>query len=255
MSTPARPFHLHGRSQLDALGACVQRVLPELARDWWSEENRIQLVGVTGWTDELRSSSLRCVVREGVDGWIAFVGAEYAWLKLAESWLHCEVPTDGPLIQALQREFCLAVYRRLAGRDAPAVVLEDGDWSRVPADALQPGAGTVVVELDVDGVPLTLVASIALWPELAAWREPRPAQPTHQVVSALGEIPVSVDVRLPCIRIPMTDMATLGVGDFLDLGYDLSGRVRVVGANVDVDLVAVLGQHDSHKAIRIETLQ
>jgi flagellar motor switch protein FliM len=75
------------------------------------------------------------------------------------------------------------------------------------------------------------------------------------VVSALGEIPVSVDVRLPCIRISMTDMATLGVGDFLDLGYDLSGRVRVVGANVDVDLVAVLGQHDSHKAIRIETLQ
>src|SRR5688500_9119739 len=103
MSTPARPFHLHGRSQLDALGACVQRVLPELARDWWSEENRIQLVGVTGWTDELRSSSLRCVVREGVDGWIAFVGAEHAWLKLAESWLHCEVPSDGPLIQALQR--------------------------------------------------------------------------------------------------------------------------------------------------------
>lgn len=253
MNAATRPFHLHGRQRLAALGAQVQQALLPLARDWWCDESRIQLAGVTSWDEELRASPLPCVVRESAEGWLAFLGAEHAWLKLAESWLNCGVASAGPLIQTLQREFCLAVYRSLTARDAAAVVLEEATWSQVPSHALQQGGGAVVVELDVDGVPLTLIAPLTLWPPLADWPQVRSAQPQQQVISVLRDTLVDVDVRLPCVRMPMTDMATLAVGDFLDLGYDLSGQVRVVGAAADLTLPAVLGQAGSRKAVQIET--
>jgi hypothetical protein len=253
MTCEARPYLLPAPGRLDALSACVQQMLPELSRDWWREADRVQLVGVSALDDELRASPLRLLVRESSQAWLALLGTHEAWRKLAEGWLDCEVPAAGPLVETLQREFCLALYRRLGAREAAvAVVLETADWSQVPASALRAGAGTIVLELDVEGIPLTLVAPIALWPEFAGWPQGERERPTHEVVDALGDAQVRVDVRLPAVRVAMTDVASLAAGDFLDLQQDLTGLVRVVGSNVDVDLAADLGRQGAHKAIRIE---
>lgn len=252
MSAEARPLYLLGQQRLARAGACIQQSLPELAARWWGEDNRVQLVAVSMWDEALRSSSVRCVVRDEADGWLALLGTQQAWLKLAESWLGCDVPADSPLVETLHREFCLALHARLSSCDGAAVALDEPGWFAIPGNALTPGGGALVVELDVDGIPLTLLAPIAFWPEIAAWPPVRTSQSMQQVASALGDTPLRVDVRLPGVRVAMTDMASLAVGDFLNLEHDLSGRVRVTSEHVDIDLPALLGQHGGCKAIRIE---
>lgn len=253
MTTQARPLHLLGRRQLDALGARIQQALPPLARNWWRQENRIQLVGVSTWTEELRSSSLRYVLRDGEGRWLALLGTEQAWLKLAESWLGCEVPVEGPLIRTLRHEFCLALYRQMVGPEATAVVLEPAGWSEIPPSSLKVGGGALVIELDVDGIPLTVLAPVGLWPEFASWPVSRPAPVLQQAAAALADTSLAIEVRLHSVRVPMTDMGSLAAGDFLNLGHDLSGRVRVMNEGSQIDLSAVLGQHDGHRAVRIES--
>jgi hypothetical protein len=253
VSPQARPLYLLGSRRLDELGTRIQQVLPALARDWWRQESCIQLVAVSVFNETLRSSSLRYVLRGGSAGeWLAFLGTEQAWLKLAESWLGCEVVADTPLVGALRREFCLSFFRQLLEPAASAVmVLEQASWSDIPACALQLGGGAVVIELDVEGIPVIVLAPITLWPDLAAW--PASASPisVQPVAAGLADTALQVEVRLPSVRVSMADIGTLAVGDFLDLGHDLSGRVRVMSAAAPFELAAVLGQHEQHKAISI----
>jgi hypothetical protein len=251
VSLVARPFHLPGRQQLDAIGARVQQTLPELARDWWGENGRVQLVAVEPWSDELRSSAVRAVVREDTDRWLCFIGPEQAWLKLAEGWLGCEVHAPGPLVDLLLRELCLAIYRQVAASSGAAAVLEDGGWSLVSPASLAAHVGTVVIELDIDGVPLTLVGPSSLWSEADAWPAMREGARTQPVSEALADTRVRIDVRLPEVRVPMADVTELAVGDFLDLEHDVSGRVRVIAQGVALELTGQLGQADGCRAAKI----
>lgn len=253
MSHEARPFHLLGRSRLGQVALRVQQCLPALSRDWWQQENRIQLISVSMWNEEFRASALRYVLRGAEGRWLALLGAEAAWLKLAESWLGCEVAVEGPLVSALRRGFCHALYRQLVGRDESAVVLDRPAWSDVPAGALATGGGTLVIELDVEAVPITVLSPVVLWADLASWSSPASVPGLQQVASALAANVVQVEVRLPGVRVPVTDMGSLTVGDFLDLEYDLSGRVHLVGVGAQINVSAMLGQCAGSKAVKIDS--
>lgn len=248
----ARPFHLLGERQLEEVGACIQQALPDLSSHWW-RDRALQLIGVTRWREELRDGPVRFLVRGEAGRWLGVLGTESAWLKLGEGWLGCHVPSSGPLVATLQREFCRALYAAVAGADGSAAVLEHVSWSDIPDEALRTGGGALVIEFDVEGVPLAVLAPIALWPKSAEWNAPARGQKLQQVAASLQESKVDLDVRLPVSRIPMTEMGTLAIGDFLDLQQDLSGRVRLSSERADIELTGVLGRQDEHKAIRIES--
>lgn len=251
MNAEARPLFVLGQRQLDQIGASMQHALAELSRSWW-RDRALQLVGVSMWSETWRSASLKYLLRAEQGRWLGFLGADKAWLKLAEGWLGCDVPVGGPLVDTLEREFCLACFRSVVGADVVAVVLDHSTWSDIPASALRTGGGALVIELDVEGVPLTLLAPIDLWPPFATWQTPRSTSPLHEASKSLRESVVELEVRLAAARIPMTEIGTLAVGDFLNLEHDLSGRVRVLSAQASVELTAVLGQQGGCKAVRIE---
>jgi hypothetical protein len=249
-----RPFQLLGRDRLAAITERVNRVLPDLARDWWAGASPIQLVAVSAWSDvggQHRGSPVRCLLRES-DVWLAFLGPEHAWLEVIEGWLGCELHAMSPLAQRLQREFCLALFAKLTGREAAPTLLAEEDLPQLPPQATRAGAGTVVIELDIGAVPLTLVAPVEIWPELAAPAVRATQRSLTEAFAALADTRLSLDVRLPGVPLSMAEAATLNVGDFLDLRHDLSGRVQVLGTNMSLRLEGVLGQANGQKAIRLQ---
>lgn len=280
-----KPYQLLGRKRLASIAAQVQTMLPAFARDWWRDGTAVELIGVRAWSgcadsDHAglnagasrgnasepnreqsgaaavssgvpRASSIRYLVRDG-DLWLAFMGQESIWRKLAESWLGCEVLLDSALTRSLQREFCLALFAGLAGREGATASLADEELPHIPPGALRPGAGTVVVEIDVDGVPLTLLAPIELWPAVSMPAVGAARSKLTPAAHALAESTIKLDVQLGAVRMPLTELATLRAGDFLDLAHDLSGRVHVTGAGVDLSLSAAIGQHHGCKAICME---
>lgn len=249
-----RPLHLLSQQRLNAIAAQVHEALPEIVQAWWPTSCQIQLVAVSSWENaaqDLQFSPPRYLVRDA-QLWLAILGNEAAWSKLAEGWLECDVPMAGPLVQTLQRQFCVDLFGRLTGRGTTALVFDDGNAHQVPPHALRAGAGTTVIELDINGVPLILVSPIELWSSMTQWPEQPHSRPLEQMAQALGDTRVCLDVRLPPVRVAMADLASLAPGDFLDLQQDLSGRVRLANRGIGVTLHGVLGQHAGQKAIRLD---
>ena len=249
-----RPFQLLGRKRLAGIAERIQAALEPLTRDWWAPSSSIQLAGVSAWSDhaeQLRASPLRFLVRDG-DLWLALLGHEQVWRRLAGSWLGCEVILDSALTEHLQREFALSLFGHLVGRETPNAVLSDEELPRIPVSALRRGAGTLVIELDIDGVPLMMVAPIELWPSLAIPPVAAARSAFTAATQALTQTRIKLDVQLAAVQMPLTELASLSAGDFLDLAHDLSGRVRVSGAGLNLSLAAALGQHTGCKAIRME---
>jgi hypothetical protein len=247
------PFHLLGKTQLAAVANRVHEVLPALARGWWKGACPVQLAGVTAAVDlrdQLSASPVRYLLRAG-DLWLAFLGAEHAWLKLTEGWLDCEITASSTLAKFLQRRFCLELFAGLTGTSAEPAVLGPEDAPRLPPHATRMGYGSPVVELDIHGVPLTCVAPVELWPNITQPSVRLTRKPLLPVSKALDECRIALDVRLPAVKWSVSEAATLAVGDFLDLRQDLSGRVRVTGAGFDFALAAALGQEGGQKAVRL----
>jgi flagellar motor switch/type III secretory pathway protein FliN len=236
----------------------VQAVLPALSREWWNQAGAVQLAGVSGFGMSARSENAepwrarasRFLVRDA-DLWLALHGHEQAWRKLAASWLGCEVLVDSPLTVSLQREFCLAFFRKLAGRAAPDAALAEDELPRAPASAFRAGAGTVAVELDIEGVPLMFLAPIELWPDVQIPAVTAARSKLTPAAQALAASQIRLDVQLAAVKMPLTELAALSLGDFLDLADDLSGRVCVSG--LEVSLSATLGQNNGCKAICLES--
>lgn len=245
-----KPLQLLSPRRLAMISERVQAILPELSREWWNQAGAIQLAGVSACGVSAPGAAPRFLVRDG-DLWLALLGHEQAWRKLAASWLGCEVLVDSPLTQSLQREFCLAFFMKLAGRAAPDASLADEELPRVPASAFRPGAGTVAVELDIDDVPLTFLAPMELWPALQMPSVTATRSKLTSAAHALAASQIRLDVQLAAVKMPLTELASLSPGDFLDLAHDLSGRVCVSG--LEVSLSATLGQHNGCKAICLES--
>lgn len=247
-------FQLLGKARLAAVADRVNESLPQLARGWWRGACPIQLAGVTPAVDlreQLNLSHVRYLLRSG-DLWLALLGVDHVWMKLAGAWLGCDVLASSPLTRHMQKEFCIELFIQLA---APAViepvVLEPEDVPKLPSSTLRTGSGAVAIELDIDGVPLTLVAPIDLWPQLAAPAVKAARQPLNSVVAALSKTRVALNVCLPAVQWSVAEAAALAVGDFVDLQQDLSGRAHVTAANLHLTLAGVLGKEAGCKAVTL----
>lgn len=250
----ARRYLLMGGRRFAAIGERVRRALDAVAREWWSEPQRLQLIAVTALEDaepSLRASRMRYVARDG-EAWLGYLAPDFACVKLAEGWLGCEIAAPGPLIATLEREFCLALFTHLRGTGGCAVIVDDG--SHIPPAAAQAGAGTTIVEIDIEGVPLTLIVPAQLWPDLLDIPAQPCARPLNQAASAVADTRIRLEARLPAVQMPLSEVSALAPGDFIDLQLDLSGSVRIVSREMSLRLDAVLGKQDGQRAIQLRTV-
>jgi len=247
-------FHLLSKARLAAVADRVNEILPQLARGWWSGACPIQLAGVTPAVDlreQLNLSHVRYLLRSD-DLWLALLGVDHVWMKLAGAWLGCDELAGSRLTRHLQKEFCVELFTHLAAPAViEAVVLEPEDAPKLPSSTLRGGSGAVAIELDIDGVPLTLVAPIDLWPELATPAVKALRQPLSSVAAALGKTRVALNVCLPAVQWSVAEAAALTVGDFVDLRQDLSGRAHLTAADMRLTLAGVLGKEAGCKAVTL----
>lgn len=254
MSDAVRPYYLLGRRRLALLEAEVQATLAPLVERWWPRPAALT-VAIENLSPAAgpAAGDLRFFARRD-DAWLALVASEQEYVGLAEDWLGCTVATSSDLVRALLRTFGGELFAALADRDAPPAALFEPDAHpqsvQLPPDMARPGAGTLALDIAIGGGRLRLLASAALWPTLA--EQPRGAVPPLAPCStALGECRVALNAMLPAVRLPLPGIATLAVGDFLNLGHDLSGTVQLRGVDAALALSATLGRRASHKAIRI----
>lgn len=249
--TAARPYFLIGRRALDRIEAQARQALVELAAAWWPDAIDIRIdASVFDSAAELPQAARYCVQRD--EKWLALFAAEREWQALTEAWLGCAMAPSSELGQVLIQRFCSELLPALAA-DSGAGMLQEGVRREQLPGYGQPGAGLVRCKLRLGAVNLTLLTSAALWPAL---REALPA-PTPCVLvpcgAALGETRITVRAWLPAVQVPLTDMATLAVGDFLCLGLDLSGAVVLRSENSQLALAATIGRSGDRKAVQLCT--
>lgn len=250
-----RPYYLIGRRQLDRLEERVRHVLTPLGERWWPAGDVLQAVGIGNFCgEELVGSKARYFV-ERDDTWLALFGPERGWLALAEGWLGCSVAAGSELVQTLTRAFCSEMFNALRGSEQIADVRSDLSWAQLPSNLLQPGAGTLLLNITIGGVELKLLASATLWPDLAVPSVVRSSKEIVPCHAALNACRVDVSAMLPVAQVSLTDIATLAVGDFLNLGHDLSGQVQLRGENISLTLPAIIGRDRLSKAIRLTAIR
>jgi hypothetical protein len=250
----ARAYVLLGGRRLAAISERVRQALDSVAREWFGKDSRLQLIEVNALESVPRicMSRLRYIARDDA-AWIAFITPDGASAKLAETWFGCDVPAPGPLIESLERELYLALFGQLRGTGEPAVIVAATSGQELLEGAnARAGAGTAVIEIDIEGVPLTLVVPADVWPELLDVTVDPSRRVLTQVATALTNHRVRIEARLPAVQMHLSDVSALAAGDFVDLQLDLTGAVRIVGQHFDVGpgLEAVLGKRDGRRAIQ-----
>lgn len=254
MSTEIRPLHLFGRQALDELASRAQATIAPVLAQWWSVGHCVQVIGAVPWEPASQASPVRHLVRGDDGSWLGFLGTEQVWNKIGATWLECDVGGSGPLLQTLERAFCTAVYGCFKPA-SPVAAMAGDTWSQIPASALQLGAGTVIIEVDIDGVPLALVAPLSLWPDQHDWPEQKVSGLKLQArTPALADTLVSIEVKLPAVHMPAAELAELAAGDFINLEQDLRGAVRLIAGNANWELSGTLGQADGCRAVKIHQL-
>lgn len=251
----ASPYYLPAASRLRELEARVRQSLPGLLERWWvrSCEVREVRIGALDEPEPFAPERVRYLARSG-EQLLALTGAERSWLTLAEGWLGCHVGGAGQLVQTLERAFCADLFQALARTETAPAVMSDVAWAQIEDAALRPGAGGLRLELTLGDAALTLVLNAALlgagaWPEPAAPR--RALRACNEVLEATR---VRMAVHLPAVQVPLTAVAALAVGDFLNLRQDLSGRVEMRGEQVDVQLSGSVGCVHGRKAVLLEDI-
>ncbi len=247
-----QPYYLLGSRQLGIIAERIQFALPGLLKAWWTKPCPAQVTTVNSWealAEELRSSAVRYLVRSE-RAWMAVLGSEHAWHKLSEQWLGCSVISATPLIEALRHEFCVSLFKALVGESS--AVVDESDWPLLPTHAMRAGGGSTAAEVDFDGVPLTLITPIEMWPDLMQPVTVARKQALEPSSAAMSGTSIDLNVLLSSVRVSMAEMAMLEVGDVINLQDDLSGRVRVTGKHMELTLSAVLGQQAGKKAISIQ---
>jgi hypothetical protein len=255
----ARPYYLLGRQRLAQLETQVHAALLPVLERWHPRTVSLTVDIDNFYAAENLSSRRAHYFAHGDDAWLALFSDEHANLVLAEGWLGCKVATLSELIQTLLRTFFGELFSALAATTAlndaaplrdVAHLSEELTRLNLPA-ANRPGAGTLLLRIAIGSATLEVLTSAALWPALA---EQPPRRATNQLTpcnAALGDCRVQIDALLPSVRLPLTAIAGLAVGDFLNLRHDLSGALELRGSNVALTLLATVGRQGELKAIRL----
>lgn len=254
----ASPYYLPGASRLRTLEQRLQETLPALLRRWSPKPGAQCEARVSALDDvlEFAPERIRYLAHAG-DCWLVLNGGERVWAALAESWLGCHVASGSSLVGVLEREFCMDLFQcvaQIGDIDTPiATVLNDVEWSEIPAYALRRGAGTLRIDWTLDAGELTLWASAPLLGSALANDDSSDVSALNPEsrAQALNETRVRLSAHLPAVHLPLPEVATLAVGDFLNLRHDLSGRVELRGLDADVCLSAAVGRLDGFRAVSL----
>lgn len=246
----ASPYYLIAQRQLDRIAAELPASVGELCSRWWARSIGIAATVSRCGDADVPASAIGCLLRGG-EHWLLIAADECDWQTLAGAWLDVDVGADSALAQALQRAFCAELFAALAGappvETAAPAALRPREWPAL----LAPGSGGLCCRIRLDDIPLTLLASPSLWPapNVSAARSAPPLTPCH---AALGETRVRLQVGLPPVHVPLTDLAALAPGDFLRLGLDLSGSVWLRGENIELALTGSIGRNGDRKAVKLD---
>lgn len=241
---------LIGQRQRQRLTAALTPSLAALAARW-REGAGVETLTVTVIEDQTPPRESARYLLRSRERWLACDAPERSWVALAEGWLGCRVENATPLTQHLTRAFCRELFDALMMEQRDDIATDDitiDEWARWPFAPAR--ARLLRFDLNLDGIPLSLLGDSAAWAALLA-PAPTAPLPLEPCATALGPTPLRLQATLPAANVPLVDLATLAVGDFLNLGLDLSGRVSLRGIDNALDLTAEVGRREHHKAVRI----
>lgn len=248
MSRESKPYYLLGARRLRSVEAQIHAALDRLVARWWVKPigTSVRASAFDETALALDDSAYHCAGE--VDRWLALFVSEQDVRSLAGVWLGCQVAHLSELTRQLERRFFSELFMAVTATSQLPILQGDAEWRDFSRGMVRPGAGVILLELDVGGVELRMLACASWWPQFTEGGEKFNGA-LVEAAAAMRSCHVRLEARLPAARMALSDVAPLAVGDFVNLQLDLSGQVRLVGTDVDVVLPAVLGQSGGAKAV------
>lgn len=245
-----RPYYLPSRRQLDDFSELLHPLLRSFAERWWPT---VWNCAITAEEYIPANHSALGVVRyfyEVGDHRLLVIGSDKHWSQVTSGWLNCEIDLSSPLTEKLEREYC-SELAAVMGQSGGFSKFNQLDVDKALAAYGRPGSGGIVVEITINNVVHRLLTTAAAFPHIFEQKETLSVSNLIDVTTALRDSSVVVEACLAPAVLPLVQVVAMKPGDFIDLGHDLSGRILLKGANVDLSLNAELGQSCSQKAAQV----
>ncbi|WP_237057163.1 FliM/FliN family flagellar motor C-terminal domain-containing protein [Microbulbifer sediminum] len=244
-----RDFEFIGSRRLKRLRVELEHRLEAFEADWWSGANSLKLVDVCEYYAEsslYNDYRIFRNIRFGEEN-IIFVGDSTVWHELFSSLFEGESLESPELEHHILERLCLDFCCRL-GLDSGGVSIgiDEHDES-----VNRYGSGCVALELDVRGIPISILLTRGIWQPLIGLAKAEARKAVEPLSSALGTESTLLRAWFKASDIPCELVMDLKPGDFIPLGQDFTGMVSVsCGSQADM-FGAVLGKTDKNRAIKI----
>ncbi|UHQ56888.1 FliM/FliN family flagellar motor switch protein [Microbulbifer sp. YPW16] len=244
-----RDFEFVGSQRLKRLRAELEPRLEAFEAGWWHGVNTLKLVDVCEfYTESSLYHDYRIFrnIRFGDEN-IIFVGDSAVWHELFSSLFEGESLESDELEHHILQRLCQDFCRRMVpDADGESISVDDHDES-----VNRYGSGCVALEMDVRGIPVSVLLTRGIWKGLLGPVKTEPSKGVQPLNSAVGPQNTLLRAYFKASDIPCESVMDLKPGDFIPLGQDFTGVVSVsCGSQPDL-FAAVLGKTDENRAIKI----
>lgn len=247
-----RDFQFVGESNLQRIREELLSRIQAFCAGWWSDPEVLKLIDVyefyseTGLYQEFR---VHRNVRFGNEH-IVFIGDNTVWQQVLLSLFEGEMVGGSELEAFVLSRFCLDFCHYLVG--------DDGSLSEVTIDAHDEsvnryGSGCVALEFDVNGVPFSILITRGIWQSLLGLSPVKThAGQVVPLISSLAPSQAELQVFFDAAPVSCETIMSMKTGDFVPLGQDFTGTVKVSCGDDTHTFSASLGKIGVQRAIKIK---
>jgi len=246
----SRPFLLASSSRQQKIADYLTTLANPLAKRWLTTGS-IDVVAVSALEDIVEPPSHIQYLVQHAEGWVALHASRDDWKKLAQQFLGCSVGSLTTLVRSVLSRFAVDCHQAICASSANPSIATDIKWSELPAVTLSRGSGVISAQLRIHDVLLSIIVPPEVWPALFIQEIRSPQSGLASAKQALAHCTIELEVRLPSVQMPLPKIGHLAVGDFLNLGQNLDGSVKITGKKVDLSFEGKLGQSCDRKAVQI----
>lgn len=249
-----KPYYLLSQSQLSHFETWLQSILSVLAKRWWSDISQIQVTARACTPDDaLAEKSVRQIYQRD-DSYLLVCGSGKHWINAVSGWLGCEVDQSSPLTKELEGQYCKELVASMDQAWNPCTSPNHLDVKKIIATYSQPGHGGIAVEVTINNFSHMFLTAAAAFPLVFEAKDNPTDVSLVNVANALHATAVTLEARLAAVKVPLLNVSTMRVGDFIDLQHNLSGEILLDGVSADISFKAELGQRENNKAAQITSV-
>lgn len=245
-----RDFQFVSNAELTQLKAWLSEQLGKFAAGWWRDTAILKFVDVSEFyteTDLYQEYRIFRNYRCGGEQ-IVFIGDDSVWRGLFRSLMGGEEIDNPALSKFVLERFCHGFCRLVAGNDIELTEVTAGDHENV---VNRYGSGCVSVELDVDGIPISVLLTRGVWKGVVT-AEKFQDSAISAVMESLRTSTAMLSAYFQSESIDCGFLVGLREGDFVPLGQDFTGRVSVSCGDVPVAFSGILGRCGNSRAVKVQ---